>query len=155
MDPILLITAGTVLFATISPFLNAAIQRVTWTPKQKALVAWGVSIVIAIIYVLLTGGIANLSQLVIAAPAIYGYQQAIYTFFLKNVATKFEAITTPGSIVVSPSETTPGKVDITTDTTIATTGTAIQADPPVQVTPVPTDTADPKPIEIIKDDVRG
>lgn len=128
-----LIIAATALFVIASPFINAAINKVNWSPKVKSLVAWGTAIVIAVAYVLLTGGIANISQLFIAAPVIYGYSQAVYQFFVKNIATKFEAITTPGSLVVTPSEES-GKVDITSDATIKATGDNITVEPPVQVT---------------------
>ncbi len=145
-----LILAATALFVIVSPFINAYINRVSWTPKQKSLVAWGVAIVIATAYVLLTGGIANLYQLLVAAPAIYGYSQAVYQFFVKNVATKFEAITTPGSIVVSPSQETEGKVDITSDATIKETGDNITVDSPVDITVIP----EPEKI-VVENDVKG
>jgi hypothetical protein len=149
MEPI---TLGAIaFFVIISPFINAGINRVNWSPKVKSLVAWGVAIAIALTYVLFTGGIANIYQLFLAAPAIYGYGQAIYIFLVKNIATKFEAITTPGSIVVSPSQTE-GKVDITTDATISSnSGSPIQASPPVSVT-TSTEQASPEPVQIIKED---
>jgi len=148
MEPITL--SAVAFFVIISPFINAGINRVNWSPKVKSLVAWGVAIAIALGYVLATGGIANIYQLFLAAPVVYGYGQAIYTFLVKNIATKFEASTTPGSVVVSPSQT-PGKVDITTDATIASeSGHAIEASPPVSVT-----TSDEKPIEIFKDNPVG
>jgi len=141
------IIAATALFVIVSPFINAYINKVNWSPKTKSLVAWAVAIVIATAYVLLTGGIANISQLFIAAPAIYGYSQAVYTFFVKNIATKFEAITTAGAIVVTASDEA-GKVDITSDATIKATGDNVTVEPPVQVTA--------EPVQIIPEaDVKG
>ena len=137
-----LVIAATALFVLVSPFINAYINKVNWSPKTKSLVAWGVAFAIATFYVLMTGGIANIYQLFIAAPAIYGYTHAVYTFFVKNVATKFEAITTSGALVVAPSAES-GKVDITSDATIKATGDNITVDPPVQVAPA---------VEIVKDD---
>lgn len=137
-----LIIAATALFVIVSPFINAWINKVDWSPKTKSLVAWGTAIIIGTVYVLLTGGVANLYQLLIAAPTIYGYSQAVYTFFVKNIATKFEAITTTGSVVVAPSEES-GKVDVTSDATIKATGDNVTVEPPVQVTPI---------IEIVKDE---
>jgi hypothetical protein len=137
-----LIIAATALFVIVSPFINAWINKVEWSPKTKSLVAWGTAIIIGTVYVLLTGGIANIYQLFIAAPAIYGYSQAVYTFFVKNIATKFEAITTSGALVVAPSADS-GKVDVTSDATIKATGDNVTVDPPVQVTPI---------VEIVKDD---
>ena len=139
-----IIAAATAVFALLLPFINAAINRVNWTSKQKSLVAWGTSILVAIAFVLITGGIGNLWQLVIAAPAIFGYQQAIYTFLVKNIATKFEALTDPNSTVITPNEDS--TVNIITDAT-ADHGTAIIATPPVTVVPAPTST----PEEIITD----
>jgi hypothetical protein len=142
-----LILAATAIFVIASPFINAAINKVNWSPKTKSLVAWGVAIVIATAYVLVTAGVGNLYQLFIAAPAIYGYSQAVYQFFVKNIATKFEAITSPGAIVVAASDEA-GKVDITSDATIKATGDNVTVDPPVQVTAAP--------VEIIPEaDVRG
>jgi hypothetical protein len=127
-----LILAATAIFVIGSPFINAYINKVNWTPKQKSLVAWATAIIIATAYVLLTGGISNIYQLFVAAPAIYGYSQAVYQFFVKNVATKFEALTTGGSVVVSPSEEA-GKIDITSDLTIESTGDNITVDAPVEI----------------------
>jgi len=127
-----LIIAATAIFVIASPFINAYINKVNWSPKTKSLVAWAVAIVIATAYVLLTGGIANIQQLFIAAPVIYGYSQAVYQFFVKNIATKFEALTTPGSAVVTPSEEA-GKIDITSDLTVESTGDNITVDAPVEI----------------------
>ena len=150
------VTLGLLLTAGL-PFVNAWIQNVTWTPVQKNLVALSTSAVFAIIYLFLTGGL-DLSNVPVAIAAIYGLSQAIYQFIVKNVATKFEAITTKGAIVVSPSDTA-GKVDITSDATINDdiNSSSIQADPPVEITPDPTpeSTEDPRSIEIVKDNVVG
>lgn len=91
-----------VLLTMASPFINAAIQRVTWTAQTKSLVALAVSAVIAILYLILTGGIADWSQLAVVAPMVYTLQQLIYQFLVKNIATKFEIITTPGSTAIAP-----------------------------------------------------
>lgn len=129
--------AATAVFTILAPFINAYINKVNWSPKTKSLVAWAVAIVIGTFYVVVTGGLGNISQIFIAAPAIYGYSQAVYQFLVKNIATKFEAITTAGSLVVAPSAEE-GKVDITSDATIKATGDNITVDPPVQVTPAVT-----------------
>jgi hypothetical protein len=56
----------------------------------------------------------------------------VYNFFLKNIATKFEAITQLGSLVVTPSKEE-DKVDITSDATIKQTGDNVTVDTPVQI----------------------
>lgn len=148
------IIAGAIaVFILLSPFINAGIQNVTWTPKQKALLAWGVSIVLALAFLFVTGGVSALTNIFIAAPTVYGYQQAIYTFLIKNIATKFEAITTPGSIVVAPSATVPGTVDITSDATKANpTGHQLEVDPPVALTT--TETPQEPVVEPVKEIVK-
>lgn len=142
-----IILAATAAFTILLPFINAFFNKVTWTPKQKSLVAWGTSIVLAVAFVLLTSGFSSIWQLLLAAPAIYGYQSAIYTFFVKNIATKFEAITDKNSTVVTPNDN--NTVTVTTDTT-ADNGTAIVTTPPVTVIPAP------EPVEIVHDhNVKG
>lgn len=151
------VTLG-LLLTFFLPFVNAWIQNVTWTPVQKNLVALATSAIFAILYLFLTGGL-DLSNVPVAIAATYGLSQAIYQFIVKNVATKFEAITTKGAIVVSPSDTA-GKVDITSDATISdsnSNSSSIEADPPVEITtdPTPESTEDTRSVEIIKDNVVG
>jgi len=126
----------TLVLTFFSPFLSAYIQKVDWSPKTKTLLAMVLSLVIAVLYLFMTNGIADWSQLGIAIPAVYGLQQAVYNFFLKNIATKFEAITEFGSLIVTPSAT-PDKVNITSDATIKETGDNITVDSPVQIVTPP------------------
>jgi hypothetical protein len=143
-----IITVGTILFTLLLPFINAWINKVTWSPKTKSLVALGTSIVIAVVYVLLTGGIANLDQLWLAIPAIYGASQAVFQFLVKNIATKFEAITTKDAAVIAPADTA-GTVTVTTDETIKAETDTTPVPTPVQITT-------PEAVEITKDpDVKG
>jgi hypothetical protein len=144
------ITLGLIL-TFILPFINAGIQKVTWSPTQKNLLAIATSAIFAIIYLVLTGGL-DWSNVPLAIAGIYGLQQAIYAFFVKNIATKFEAITSPGSVVVAPSAE-PGKVDITSDATIedSKSGSSVEVDPPVQLVTSSTE-APATPVEITKDD---
>lgn len=151
------VTLGLILTFFL-PFVNAWIQKVTWSPVQKNLVALSTSALFAILYLFLTGGL-DLSNVPVAIAAVYGLQQAIYQFMVKNIATKFEAITTKGAIVVSPSDEA-GKVEITTDATINDSNSntsSITADPPIEITPDPTPetTEDPRSVEIVKDNVVG
>lgn len=146
------VTLGLLLTAVL-PFINAGVQKVTWTPVQKNLVALATSALFAIAYLFFTGGL-DLSNLPVAIAAIYGLSQAIYQFLVKNIATKFEAITTRGSVIVTPSDEQ-GKVEITTDQTIEDNinGSSVKADPPVQVStepPVVTAPATDQPAEPVK-----
>lgn len=135
-----------ILLTFFLPFINAAVQKVTWSPTKKNLLAIATSAIFALLYLFLTGGI-DPSNIPLAIAACYGLQQAIYAFFVKNIATKFEAITTSGSIVAAPSAETAGKIDITSDDTIDddTTGSSVEVDSPVQL-------ATGTPVEIIKDE---
>src|SRR4030095_9964534 len=146
-----IITGATILFTILLPFINAWINKVTWTPKTKSLVALGTSILLAVIYVLLTGGIGNLSQLWLAVPAIYGASQAIFQFFVKNIATKFEALTTKDSAVIAPADK--GTVTVASDATIEAETESTPVPTPVQIV---TDSSSITPVEITKDpDVKG
>lgn len=145
----------------ISPFINAAVQKVTWSPQTKTLVAIGVSLLIAVAYLALTGGIADWTQLAVVVPAVYTVQQLVFQFLVKNIATKFEALTTPGSTVLAPTDT-PENVTVTTDKTVE----ASPATPPVvpvtatvqkaiSIDPASTQAPSPEPVQIVRDDVRG
>lgn len=144
------ITLG-ILLTFLLPFINAGIQKVTWSPTKKNLLAIATSAIFALVYLFLTGGI-DPANITLAIAATYGLQQAIYAFFVKNLATKFEAITSHGSVVVSPSTTDPGKVDITSDKTIedSVSGSSLEVDPPVQL--ITTEPETPAaPVEIVKE----
>lgn len=134
----------TVLITFFSPFANAFIQRVNWSPETKHLVALGVSALIAIGYLLMTGGIGDWSQLGVVIPAVYGLQQAVFAFILKVPATKFEAATTKGAVIVSPA-TDPGTVNITTEDSIKSGAEPITAVPPVQIEPTITEVTSTTP----------
>jgi hypothetical protein len=138
-----------IIVTFFSPYVNAYIQKVTWSSQTKNLIALTVSAVIALGYLFLTGGIGDWSQISIWVPAVYGLQQAVYNFILKNSASKFEAATTKGAVVVSPAQT-PGTVNVSTDSTIEDGTQKEEVSTPLQVT-----STDPV-VEIVKpDDVRG
>lgn len=138
-----------IIITFFSPYVNAYIQRVTWSSETKNLVALTVSAVIALAYLIFTGGIGDWSQISIWVPAVYGLQQAAYNFILKSSASKFEAATTKGSVVVTPAET-PGTVNVSTDATIVAGTVKEEVATPLQVV-----STEPK-IEIHKEpDVKG
>lgn len=122
----------TILITMASPYVNAYINKVTWSPEKKNLVALAVSTVIAIGYLLLTGGIADWTQLGVVIPAVYGLQQATYQFILKVPATKFEAATRTDSVILTPTDE--GPVAVTTTDSIKA-GEEISINPPVEITP--------------------
>jgi hypothetical protein len=146
-----LILAGTAIFTILQPFINAWINKVNWTPKQKSYVAWAVAILIGAGYVFFTGGITSWYQLFLAAPVIYGYGQAVYQFIVKNLATKFEALTTKGSVVVAPSDTASTTGELVSDATIDLQGGSVTVE-----TPIPVKAVEPAAEEIIRDEnVKG
>ena len=114
MDAALLIFLG-----LLAPFLTAALNRVRWTSKTKHLVAFGVSIVLAVFWLVVTGGFAafDVTAIIAAMPAIYTISQAVYAFFVKNIASKFEAVTDKSAVVISPSDEV-DKVVVTSNDTI-------------------------------------
>jgi membrane-associated HD superfamily phosphohydrolase len=126
----------TLVLTFLSPFISAYIQNVNWSPKTKTLLAMALSLLIAVLYLIMTGGIGDWSQIGLVIPAVFGVQQAIFQFFLRNIATKFEAITQFGSLVITPGTET-GTVDITSDATIKETGDNISVDTPVQIVTPP------------------
>lgn len=115
MDAALLIFLG-----LLAPFLTAALNRVGWTAKTKHLVAFGVSIVLAVFWLTVTGGFAvfDVPAIIAAMPAIYTISQAVYAFFVKNIASKLEAATDKNAVVVSPAAGHPGNVFVTSNDTI-------------------------------------
>jgi len=114
MDAALLIFLG-----LLAPFITAALNRVGWTAKTKHLVAFGVSIVLAVFWLVITGGFAvfDVPAIIAAMPAIYTISQAVYAFFVKNIASKFEAATDKNAVVISPAEEA-DKVIVTSNDTI-------------------------------------
>lgn len=121
----------TILVTMASPYVNAYINKVTWSPEKKNLVALAVSTVIAVAYLFFTGGIADWSQLGVVIPAIYGLQTATYQFLLKVPASKFEAATRTDSVILTPIEDE--LVEVTTTESIKAND-HIQIDAPVHIT---------------------
>lgn len=124
----------TILITMASPYVNAYINKVTWSPEKKNLVALATSTVIAVAYLFFTGGIADWSQLGVVIPAIYGLQTAVYQFILKVPASKFEAATRTDSVILTPIEDE--LVEVTTTETIKAND-HIQVDAPVKITSKP------------------
>lgn len=125
----------TIVLTFFSPYVNAYINKVTWSSQTKNLVAIAVSLIIAVLYLVLTGGIADWTQLSFVVPAVFGLQQAVYQFFLKNSASKFEAATTKSAVIIAPSSE--GQVTISSDQTIKTGEDKTEVNPPVTIAPDP------------------
>lgn len=108
-----------IILGALAPFLIAIINKVKWSSTTKQLVAWATAIVLAVVWLLLSGGLAVLdfASFVGAVPVIYALSQAVYEFLLKNVLSKLEAATDKDAIVVSPAEN-PNNVIVTSNETI-------------------------------------
>lgn len=143
-----IINAAIIVFTILKPFLDAWIIRSNWTPKQKTLVTWATSILLGTAFVVATGGWGALQNVLVAIPAIYGYSQAIYQFLVKNLATKFEALTTGNSAVITPAEPA-GTVTITSDETIKAETNTVPVETPVQINTTK------ESVEIYKSDAIG
>lgn len=143
MDAALLIFLG-----LLAPFLTAGLNRVRWTSKTKHLVAFGVSIVLAVFWLAVTGGFAafNVTAIIAAMPAIYTISQAVYAFFVKNIASKFEAATDKSAVVISPSDEV-DKVVVTSNDTIEVSnvsGTPANVETPAPVKVDTVETPEPR-----------
>jgi hypothetical protein len=122
----------TILITMASPFLNAYINKVTWSPQTKNLVAVATSLVIAAAYIYFTGGFTGWEQLGTTLASVYGLSQATYQFLLKVPASKFEAATRNDSVILTPTDN--NTVEVTTTESI-NAGDTISVDPPVTITP--------------------
>lgn len=103
-----------------APFVVALLNRVRWSSKTKQLVTFGVSILLALVWLLMTGGVAGfgVESLVAAVPAIYALSQIVYEFFLKNVISKLEVATDPNAVIAIPDIDVANGVLVTSNETI-------------------------------------
>lgn len=88
--PALIVTVLTLL----SPLISAFFTKLSMSPKTKNLIALGISLVIAVIYVILTGGFADVTGVEdVAVPLgiVYGLQQVVYNQFMRKHVAKVEA----------------------------------------------------------------
>lgn len=79
------------LFTLLSPYVTAIFTKVSMSSEVKNLIASGVSLVVAVLYVFFTGGFSDPSNLVIALGLVYSLQQFSYNQFMKKSVTSVEA----------------------------------------------------------------
>jgi hypothetical protein len=89
IDALLNIVAAAVV--VVSPLLTSVFTHTGMTSRTKNSIAMIVSLAIAVVYEVATGGISDWSNLLIAFPVVYGLQQAVYNTLLKAIATNVEA----------------------------------------------------------------
>lgn len=93
MDTTTLPTVLVAVLTVVSPLITALFTHVQMDSTAKKNVAFGVSLVIAAIYVVATGGIhdlTNLAEIAGAAPIIFTLQQLIFGNLLKSVSDSIE-----------------------------------------------------------------
>lgn len=132
------------ILGLVAPFLIALLNRVGWSSKTKQLMAFGVAILLAVIWILMTGGIAGFGfeSIVAAVPAIYALSQLVYEFLFKNVISKLEAATDRNAVVVIPDVNAVNGVLVTSNETIKVSEVSdapanVPASAPIEVTTTP------------------
>lgn len=81
----------TLIFTVLSPLITAWFTKVSMTPRVKNLIAVGISLVIAVGYVALSGGFTGVEDIMVPLGVVYGLQQVVYNQFLRGPAAKVEA----------------------------------------------------------------
>jgi hypothetical protein len=127
MDTGTLLNIVTAAVVVVSPLLTSVFTHTGMTSRTKNTIAMIVSLVIAVVYEVLTGGIADWTNILIAFPVVYGLQQAVYNTLLKALATSVEA-----TVGVAP-KADAGTVQAVT--TQAADGSEVVVAEPVEETP--------------------
>lgn len=129
-----------ILLGAIAPFLIAIANKVKWSSTTKQLVAWGISIVLAVLWLFLSGGLSLVTDwqaFVGAVPVIYALSQAVYEFLLKNILSKLEAATDKSAIVVTPSELKDNVIVTSNDTIqvakVSDANANVEVDAPIEI----------------------
>lgn len=96
--PELLLAAVTV----ITPILAAIINQSKWSPQVKNGVAFGIALVLALVYLLATGQLTDLTDVPGTVLTVYGLQQLVYKTLMEKLTKEIEAATSvqPGQVVV-------------------------------------------------------
>lgn len=88
--PTIVVAALTV----VSPLLTSVFTRVSMTSAQKNNVAVAVSFVIAAVYVIMSGGVhdlTNVAEIAGVLPAVFTLQQLVFQNLLRGLSDKVEA----------------------------------------------------------------
>lgn len=83
-------TALALVLTVVSPLISAWFTKQTMSSTTKNLIALGVSIVIAVGWVVLNGGFSA-GEVAVAMATVYGVQQLVYNQLLKDTAKTIEA----------------------------------------------------------------
>lgn len=117
--PALIIAAVTIL----SPILTSVFTQVNWSSNAKRGVAFGVSVVIAAVYLITSGEVTNWADIPLAVSAVYGLQQITYSLLMAktNLGTKIEMATPIGAsakAAVAQINETVENVDVTPEVVV-------------------------------------
>lgn len=80
----------TAVFTVVSPLAIAWKKNPHWSTALKTGLPILVSVAIAIVYLLMSGGFEDGVDIFTAILTVYGVQQLVYTTILKNMAEKLE-----------------------------------------------------------------
>lgn len=133
MDTNVLLNVVTAIIVIASPLLTSLFTHTNMSSRTKNSIAMVVSLAIAVVYEVLTGGIKDWTNLAYAFPIVYGLQQAVYNTILKDLATQVEASTgvVPKVPVAPAADVVPS---ITVDV-VPSVSPAVSADPAPVETP--------------------
>lgn len=107
MDTNVLLNVVTAIVVIASPLLTSLFTHTAMSSRTKNTIAMVVSLAIAVVYEVLTGGITDWANLAYAFPIVYGLQQAVYNTILKSWATRVEA-----TVGVAPKGSGAAAVDV-------------------------------------------
>lgn len=91
MDTNVLLNIVAAVVVVASPLLTSLFTHTNMSSRTKNSIAMVVSLVIAVVYEVVSGGISDWTNLAYAFPIVYGLQQAVYNTILKGLATNVEA----------------------------------------------------------------
>lgn len=126
MDTTALLNVVTAAVVVASPLLTSLFTHTGMSSRTKNTIAMVVSLVIAVVYEVVTGGISDWTNILYAFPVVYGLQQAVYNTLLKAAATNVEA---------TVGVTGKNSVPVQAVTTNAADGSEVVEAQPVEETP--------------------
>lgn len=130
MDTSTLLNTVTAAVVVASPLLTSIFTHTGMTSRTKNTVAMIVSLVIAVVYEVVTGGISDWTNVLYAFPVVYGLQQAVYNTLLRAAATNVEA-----NYGLAPKGAVLAAGGATAETTKAADGSEVVIAAPLNETP--------------------
>lgn len=91
MDPVVLPSALIGALTLFSPLITAVFTRPSMSPKVKSVLAIVIAFLIAAGWVVMNGGVTKWQDIFVAAPVVYGLEQAVYNHLFGKWANTVEA----------------------------------------------------------------